>query len=511
MISKVNPRIKTKGLSVAAIAFLISSQAFSVSQINSEFEMSLPRQFQQTLIEKKWETVMNKEFQGNWQFPDQVVQSPEVPVQIKNISLKIKTFLQKPNLDENQALLQLSSKNLQGEINIGEVLVDHIIEKVVGGIIGRFRVQASCKNVVLTMAPGKGSFEMALTPVVETVKLGMNVSSVALSWLPGSWAIQNLQCEGAQGFTDIIRAEIDKLASDSTQFIEPRKELIRAYVQNSIQNEKIDFSGPRQLFVARPDIQAFMKINSYNDLGAAGVRLNGVIQIDFLKAKTPEVKNLALSEFSAQPSDANQTTLHLPKDFIKEVMGASYAANLWLHRVPSNKVPGFSTLMASRFKQMFVWPELQDYAKSTKFLFDIYSKKDMDIQGSGLSYQLKASFNAHMQAPRGKNYVPFMDFVMPFTAKIQLKIEKEKASATLTKPTLGLSYLWDASYVKKYSPARKFDAAAIRDAILDSTRGKTMSMAIPKISVVDGVSLKVEKAWVDKNHDLTFSLAPSTK
>ncbi len=182
--------ITTKGLSAALITFFISSHAFSKSQINSEFELTLPRQFQQHLIEKKWESLVNKEFQANWQFPDQQVNAQEVPVRIRQLSLKVKTLLQKPSLDDSQSILKLSSKNLQAELHMGEVSVDHVVERVVGGIIGRFRVQVQCKDVVLNLQPGQGSFSVVLSPQVENVKAGIQVESVDLSWLPGSWVAQ---------------------------------------------------------------------------------------------------------------------------------------------------------------------------------------------------------------------------------------------------------------------------------------------------------------------------------
>lgn len=505
---KARPLKKTKGLSAALLTFFISSHAFSVSQINSEFEMLLPRQFQQILIDKKWETLMNREFQGNWQFPNQQTTSQEVPVKINNISLKIKSYLQKPSLDSGKELLRLTSKNLQAEINIGDVSVDHVIERVVGGIIGRFRIQASCKNVVLSLAPGKGSFAMLLSPAVESSSAATNLESFSLSWLPGSWVPQVLQCEGAQGFTDLIKTEITKLTNDSAKFIEPQKDLIRKYIEASLENIRVDFSQSKNIIVSRPDIQVLMKIDELKDLGQNGASLRGVLQIDFLKSSDKIIKNLSLVD-NLRANQTGQTSLILPKDFIKEVASASYAANSWLHRVGSEKMPGFSTLMNSRFYQLFIWPDLRNYSTSTKFMFDVYSNKDISIQGQGLVYQIKATFNSLMHAPRGGKYIPFMNFGIPFNSKMQMKVENEKASVTFVNPIMGLTYQWDSSYVKKYYPSRKFDADTIRDRIVGDLWGKTMTFSIPRIPVTDELSFKVMKASVPSGgQDIVLQLAP---
>ncbi|MGZ3775730.1 MAG: hypothetical protein ACXVCY_08120 [Pseudobdellovibrionaceae bacterium] len=500
--------LKTKALSAALFTFFISSHAFSISQINSEFEMLLPRQFQQTMIDKKWETLVNKEFQGNWQFPDQQMLSQDVPVNIKNISLKINSFLQKPTLGNPQDNLQVASKNLRAEMDIGEVSVDHVVERNVGGIIGRFRIQASCKNVVLTLTPGQGSFAMVVSPDVQGATAVTKLESFSLSWLPGAWTPQTLVCDGTQGFTDVIKAEISKLANDSAQFLDPQKNLIRAYIEDYLKNMTIDFSQPKQLVLSRPDIQVQMMVNEYKDLGQNGASLRGQLQISFLKVATNQVKALTLSDPSVL-TNSLQASLRLPQDFIKEVASAAYAANTWVHHLTSDQLSGFSTLMNSRFYQWLLWPELENYSTSAKFLFDVFSVKDINVQGKGLTYQLKANFNSTMQAPRSGTYVPFMNFVIPFNSKVQLKIENEKVSTTFVNPLMGLTYKWDSSYIKKYDPNQKFSADTIRDRIVGSLWGKTVTMAIPSIPVTDDISLKVLKAAVPTGgQDIVIQLAP---
>lgn len=507
-MTKARPQLKTKALSAALTAFFISSHAFSVSQINSEFEMLLPRQFQQILIDKKWESLINKEFQGNWQFPDQETVSQEVPVKIRNISLKIKSHLHKPALDNDKELLQLNAKNLQAQINIGEVSVDHIVERVVGGIIGRFRIQASCKNVILSLNPGKGTFGMVISPTVESSNAGMALQSFNLSWLPNSWVPENLQCEGAAGFTDIIKNEISKMTEDSTKFIEPQRDLIKNYLQSALQKVRLDFSQPKQLIVSRPDIQVVMKIYEFKDLEKNGASLKGTFQIDFLKAQDNQVKTLTLTDASNENS-VTKATLRLPKDFIKEITAATHAANAWLYRTSSDKLPGFTALMNSRFNQTFVWPDLKNYSPTTKFLFDIYSNKDVSVEGEAFSYQLKATFNSLMKAPRSGTYIPYMNFTIPLTSKIQVKVENQKVFATFANPYMGLSYKWDSSYVKKYYPSQKFAADTIRDKIVGGLWGKTMSFAIPKIPLTQEISFKVLNATVPKDkQDVLFQLAP---
>lgn len=497
----------TTGLSAGLITFFISSHAFSNSQINSEFELSLPRQFQQNLIDKKWESLINKEFQGNWQFSDQEIVSQDVPVKLKRLSLRIKTHLQKPALGENQSVLELTSKNMQAELHMGEVSVDHIVEREVGGIIGRFRVQALCKDVVLTLVPGKGSFLVVVAPSLENSRAGTEVQSVNLSWLPGSWTSAGIQCEGVQGFADLIKAEINKIANDSARFVEPQKDLLKRYVQDYIKDVQVDFSKPRQLIVARPDLSVVMRVDEYKDLGTEGALVKGKLEIQFLKSQGDEVKVLALDPQS-ESVKTDQARLRLPGNFVKEVMKRAYSANSWLHQITSDKLPGFSTLMSSRFSQMFVWPELMNFSKAAKFKFDVYSNKDVEISGSGLKYQMKSTMLSKMYAPKNGNHVPFMNFTIPFTSTVQLKVENGKAQATFVNPIMGLTPQWDSTYVNKYGPSRKFSSGTIRDRIVGSLWGKTVTVAVPAVPISDDLSLKIKKVIAPADQDIVLQLAP---
>ncbi|XGC79331.1 hypothetical protein ACES2L_08315 [Bdellovibrio bacteriovorus] len=450
---------------------------------------------------------MNKEFQGNWQFPDQEVMTQAVPVKFKNISMKVKTFLEKPSLDPNATLLQLNSKKLEAEIQMSEVSVDTIVEREVSGVVGRFRIQASCKNVLLSLNPGQGNFSMMISPSLENSTAGTRLQSVNISWLPGSWTAQGMQCEGAQGFETVIRDEIAKIANDSARFVEPQKELIKKYVEDYLAGYQFDFSQSRQLVVARPDIKVTLKVEEYKDVANQGAVVKGRLVIDFLQAADSEVKVLNLSQEEALV-DATVASIRLPKDFIKEVVGHAYSANSWLHKVTSDTLPGFSNVMASRFAQWFVWPELMSYSRYDKFLFSVYSSKDVTVDGSGMSYQVKGTFLSKMQAPKGSQYVPFMNFAIPLTSKVTLKVENSKAQATFVNPVMGLTPYWEPSYINKYGANRKFKASTIRDKIVGGLWGKTVSVAIPNIPLTEGLSLKVKKVLSTSSQDLVLELNP---
>ena len=496
-----------RNLSVGLVTFLISLHAFSFSQINSEFELVIPRQFQEHLIDNGWETFMGKEFQGNWQFSDQQMVSQGVPVQLKGVNLNMRTYLQKPTLGNIGSLVSVVSKNLQAQVHISEVSVDHVIEKEVGGIIGRFRVQALCKDVVLNLTPGLGEFSVSVNPSVGSTSAKVEVKDVNLQWSAGAWKVSALSCTGVQGFEGLITEAVEAISNDSQSFVSSQKENLKKYVSDAIQGTSYDFSKARTLIVSRPDIQVVMMIDDYRDLGEQGIRARGHLEVSFLKAPDKEVQNLKLLKGEDGVSE-KQAFLRLPKDFIKEMAMQAYSANSWMHQVDSTSIPGFATLMRSRFYQFFVWPALMSFPKHSKFTFDVFSNKNVEIQGEGLNYRIKAPIFARMNAPKGDQMVPFMNFSSYIDSKISMKLTGGKLLTTMTSPALSLNSQWDANFLSKYSPSKRFSSSLIRDYALEAVAGKTMTLDIPEIPLADALKLKVSGFTAPAGQDVTLFLSP---
>jgi hypothetical protein len=498
----------TKSVFVFA-ALLTSQQAFSSATVESEFELVLPKQFQQNLIEEKWKTLVNKEFQANWQFPDQTVSAQNgVQVQLSGLSLALKTQLQKPDLSTAETQLILQSKDLTAQMTIASISVDQWIEQTINGITGRFHLQASCSNVVLNMKAGMGAFSVALSPEVASNVAGGQVEDVSLSWQPDAWTVQAFSCTGADGFSDIVNEQISQISMDSASFVNPKKALLLSYLNEYIGKITFDFSTPRELVSARSDIKMSMVVDSFDDTNPEQMLAKGRVIMNFTRSSQTGTKTLTLSKDTPTYSKSSQAMIRLPGGLAKEIMTQAYSADSWVHQFYSSQVSGFSTVMNSRFMQWFVWPELMDYPKSSKFLFNVYSNKDPKITGSGLKYGVSLNLLSQMQAPKNGKYIPFMNFVVPFSSNVTVGIADSKASVKFTNTTMDLKYSWDTSYVKKYSPKTRFAASTIEGKILDAISGKTMDVSLPAIPLMDGVNLKVKKATTLSNSDLLLQLAP---
>jgi hypothetical protein len=499
-----------KAAASAVVSLLLSSTAFSASLLESEFEIKIPRQFQQNLIEQKWKSLESKDFTANWQFPQQTFVSQDIPIVFEGMTLAMKTRLKQPSVGGgSKTTINLASTSLEASIRIAALTVDHIIERDVGGIIGRFRIQARCENVNLNLTKNAGHFALSLSPRVNAGQVGADVQGFDLAWSPGAWSIQGeLKCEGAEGFDNLIKEQVQVFAQDSEKFLAPQKALIAEYLENYFSSLNFDLATPRELVSARSDIKTSLVFDETKEDSSQGLWAKGRVIMEFQKSTRNKSQKLVLQSSIFSESAGSQVLIRLPPEFAREVVAEAFSANSWSQRFASSSIPGFSTVMNSRLTQLFVWPELRNYSRSAKFLFDLNSKKDFEVSGEGLQYSVKSSLQAKMWAPRSSGYVPFMYFTMPMNSKVQLSVSKGVLKTKLPNPSLGLSYSWDSDYVRKYNPSERFSASKIRDKVQDGLWGETLTYPLPKVPLYGDIGLQILSIDVNAKSELNLRLTP---
>jgi hypothetical protein len=493
-----------RNLIMTLICFFSGRTVFANSVVETEFEMLLPRPFQQNIIEQEWQTLQKNEFKMNWALPDRVYDTPDVKVLLSGLQLNLKTKLQRPNVNPEGESIILDSRDLEADLNIQAVAIDQYIEREIGGVIGRFRIQARCEGVQLHLKTGKGAFAMKLSPVFEGSLIRAHVDDVKLSWTADAWSIKEMKCTGAQGFDEVIKEEVLKLSGDSS-VVEQQKAALMEYVQKYVSEQSIDLAKPRDLASARRDIKVSMRISDFVGSEKQAV-VHGVFRIEFTKLHQNELF-LKLSKPSIEVNPSTSALIRVPEEFVLTVAKQAFGASSWLKRIYSSQIPGFKSLMQSRFNQFFVWRELITFPQSTEFLFDVYSPKNIEVSGKNLKYQVKAFLQAQMYAPKNGKYIPFMDFTSPFASQVQLSLVQGKVQAKFSDVSLHLQEHWDSSYLGRYDPYRTFDGSTISKRIQKSAEGSATSYALPKIPLTDNLLLQLQKVQKSsQGTDLVFYL-----
>jgi hypothetical protein len=486
-------------------AALAGSTVTTGSVVATEFEMLLPRPFQQSLIDENWQTLQREEFKLNWQIVDQTFDTPDVKVLLSGITLDLKTKLKKPAVDPGGGALILKSEGLVADLDIASITVDQFVEREVGGVIGRFRVQAKCDDVHLHMAEGKGVFAMTLSPVFEKSLVKSHLDDVSLDWTADAWTATVLSCSGAEGFEDIVQAEILKQTGNAAKLTQQKASLMN-YVQTYLDTKSLDLAKPRVLTGLRPDIQASLAVSEF--LGSGDdARLRGELTVNFQKSTSKNNLHLKLSAEGIEGSGNQSAFLKIPEAFIIAVSEEAFAASSWKERVSSNVIPGFAALMKSRLKQFFAWPALLNYAKTDQFRFDLSSRKDLEVSGRNLKYNVRMTLNAKMEAPEGDDYVNFMKFTVPFKSDVALTVNDGKLTAHFSNAGLSLNHEWDETYLNHHPVSRRFLADSITKKVLESVEGLETEYQLPEIPLSGDISLGLRKVQkYQKSTDLLIEL-----
>ncbi len=493
-------------LLIAFIYLLGVPVASASSNLETEFEMILPQAFQQNLIEQEWQALQKNELKMSWHIPDQVYDAPDVKVHLSGLLLDLKTKLKNPGQSQGAESITLESKDLQAELNIQAVTIDQYIEKEVGGVIGRFRIQARCEGIRLHMDTGKGSFAMKLSPSFEGSLVRAHVNDVSLSWTPDAWSLGDMKCTGAQGFDDIIKAEVLKLTGDSS-IVDQQKDILRQNVQDYVNKYSIDLAQSRNLTSTRPDIKVSMRIREFAATEKKALVVRGIIRAEFMKFKGSDNIYLKLSKQSSKDDSSTNARLRIPEEFVLIMAKQAFGANSWLQRVYSSQLPGFSSLMQSRFSQFFIWCELMSFPKSAEFLFDTYSQKNIEVAGENLNYQVRASLRAEMYAPKNGRYIPFMNFRAPFSSQVQLSVKQGNVLAKFSAVSFDLQEQWEPLYIERYHPSQAFARNKINTRLEKAMEGFATLYSLPRIPLTDKIFLQLEKVQKStQTTDLVFYL-----
>jgi hypothetical protein len=502
---------RIKFLLLITISFFISRAVNATSVVESEFEMLLPRQFQQNLIDTFWRNFESREFKFAWDIPDQSYQAPDTKVDLSGINLSIRSFLKKPSVDTGGDSVILESRGLSAALNIKSISIDQVIEREIGGVIGRFRVQAQCENVVLNMKPGAGVFRMTLKPVFRGSLIRAEVESVELSWRTDAWEIGSLNCTGAQGFDDVIREEVLKLTGNSAALIEKYKSVLDKYVEDYVHAQSVDISESHTVASIRPDIKVSLRLTGLDGSRASSL-LKGYLHVEFTKAQNRGMISLKLSNSSFSEVVTTGAILRIPEEFVTTVIKQAFVADSFIRRVSSEKIPGFSSLMQSRLTQFVVWPELTRYPKSTEFLFDVSTASNLALSGKDLLYSIQTGLTAQMYAPQGGQYVPFMDFDIPLKSNVRLSVDNGQVKTKFTQVNLDLIGTWEKSYLDRYGAYLRFSRGRIVTRVKQGLEGAESTFKLPQIPVTSRLSFAVDSVKASpRTNDLYIYLTDSEK
>jgi hypothetical protein len=379
-------------------------------------------------------------------------------------------------------------------VSIGEIKVDRIVEQDLGGVIARIQVTASCHGVSLQFADPAAMASASMSPLVSADLLQLHVDAAQIQIGSPTVQMSALSCDGAQGFEELIRAEVTRVMSDTQvvssfihdQYIQKIQQ-VAAGVHYKWNDPKKVFSDSKlEAWIYPQSIAYIPELNSWVNQGHLQMIPVGATQ------KSSKIYRFQNADVLASLAGQG-TSLLLPESFILEVIGQYFNQESFSVIKRSTEILGFQTLMGSFFAKLFLWPDLLFFSKSTPFLFigQLSQQPQVAWSGKDLQLQIHLPLTVDMRYEEESKYLPFVLFNVPTTVTAPVSIAGEQLALQFQNVSMNLSYQYDPSYCEtQANSCGSISRTTLRQALKDLVNGQSYKIPIPQIDIFSGVMVK---------------------
>lgn len=438
--------------------------------------------------------------------PDTTFQD-EAPVLVSGISGEV-TYRLKPAsskliLGAEQAVV---SEEISAVINIRQVTVDAVVEKMVAGVLLRVRIQGSCSNVPVGLQPGRAKLMATIKAGVapESGRPYVSVPWMGAQWSDDAWTIGDFSCVGFEGFQDKVKVGLKNYLKNPDAVLPG----IKAMVDNQVvrlQNELTGrFFAPRVLDTGVEGVGVVMYPRWVGNLSATGFQLFG--DLDFVFAHATVNETSVLPPLQA-PAALSNYSVAIPEELIGALNAMAFKTGRLGMLKRGQEMAAFKNFMNSSLSQYYVWPMMSRYRAEADFVFDAMATEIPRLgaladSGKGyLTGQMAGRLSVLTWAPTaGGGHEKMLTFDSSFSGTYRVSVAATTGlKLVFTTLSHGLSAKWDATYVKVRSADTSIDTTSIGNAITDSLKTDGVSISLGTLELTSKLKLKPTALGKQKN------------
>lgn len=386
-----------------------------------------------------------------------------------------------------------SAKMSKMTLHIGKVSTDAVIDRIVGGVHVQIFLKGYCENVVIQSVD-----HATLSAGVQLASKGAGLEpvlgNILISSLP-QWTIQMGACQGPLGYDKALMAEIKNILSNKKEVekivVSPLKAKLETLAGSL--NSKV-FAAQEMTLAEGVSVRI-----APEDLGVGGKDafiLKGVATAT-LKSSISATVNVEDPAFLRKALAAHHTGVYLSQKWIKEVVMHSQSLGLLGYEFKSSSIAALKSLFSSRLYQFFLWPDLMRFARNVEFLFEMKLKSlekmtYLYTSGDALWYDVNAKGSVRTLAPEKTGYAHYGDFGATLKSRVWIKLHKGIAVVGAYQPQFGLSFLWNAVYVKLFKPSQSISASYFGNKVQSVLKEGRYTLPLPSLEVTDTVKMRAE-------------------
>ncbi len=351
----------------------------------------------------------------------------------------------------DQTILNKTDK-LSVTIQIPMISIDQTIEQIVAGNVIRVRVVSHCSSISIS------NFGIHLTSSLNWSRVNSFPSPVLndlqLDWTDNPWIISDFFCSGPLGINSVFTSQI-KAGLGDRQFIQS---LIFERIKEAILSQWS--SAKDSLFSG---INSKVKIDGIAVWNAKGVGILGTLATEVTQDLTGSEKQLLTkSEFTNMNFDKQK--IIIPKSLVTN-MAKQNIQTATIKTINIRENDGFMGLLRSRFLQFFLWPDLMNFRKDSRFEVSFKSFYNVVVKWTSKNTaQISGNLNGNFDAERDSKCIPYLDLAFGFSVNADISKSGQDINISAKSPSLDFKYRFENSYIKNFNPSERISGIIVKKA-----------------------------------------------
>ena len=469
-----------------------SAPAFAGTEIRSQFKMNLDS----TNFYSMLNNVMT-DYHG-----DSVIPIPDISVTtpftttISGIQVTLHYTIPKPTQAATPRDWNISTNQLSADMTVGSLDASQVIT-IVGsdGSVLNLTVNATCTNIHLVLPQGSSLATGTVHASLVQNQVQLALTSFNASWIPGSWQVASMNCNGPQGFGQTVATELQKRLSTINPFL--------GQIQTGLQQQlnQIAATAVSTLFSSTPtgngDLMTFVEPGNLSDAADGGVLLDSIIH--FILPRVDMTVGGVIPFASAPASDPAISSFLIPYQTAMTLMAAGYWNGWYNTSFASDQLSGFTSLQHNRFGEWFVWPDLTNFDSSAIFQMQTWATSppqftkpvktgDGQIGANVVLTTLVRMMGPHRDHPNLPQ-TPYVTFFNNVSGPGTIQVNNGQIVFQLPKPSLSMTYAFDASYLNEFNPNTKIDMKTIAPMLSSYLATTTLKYQLPPIDITPSIKI----------------------
>lgn len=470
-------------------------------QVKSEFQLHLTEPLFDTLIADFWQSLQGAQTipVGNVGFNA----GNDTTVQINGINVSVNYSFPLPvRISPDVREWELKSNQIAARVTASQLVVRQVILKEVNGIIFETVATATCDNVALSLPQGAASITARVRAEVAQNQVKLSMPTYNAQWGSTAWQVESLNCPQLANIGGMIKEQIVSYLSSFQNLDAEVGSAIRSQFAKWSTDASMLLLSQLQLPVKSDYVQVYYEPKEAKENAGKGLILSGTLRLDYPYVAQGQdfVQEFKLPA-GLTPANQALPQLLIPFATIRAMIMGEYFAGQLDYTMKSTDIPAFTSLMQSRFKQFFGWPDLMNYDKDTMFLFNYVpmgppSFENEKSGGNGvIEGDLTIPLAMRMFAPLKGTWTPYVEFRTMVSGATTMKLQADgKVLFKITASDQPATYAFAQKYVQEYQPKQKIAIDTLASAARDSLNADGMTMSLPTLTVGKQLQL-VPQAW----------------